>query len=182
MQPHELRRAEDVRATNDIRVADVRDWVGEQLGHPDPRIAAAAQQVLDGDLAVWELVDLVLGDDDLRSGAAATLEWLQQLPAEQVAELRREVGAGAASLRALLQPSPDGPGAEAGFYLGQMGVLDEVTARVNEQLAAEFPSAGLEERLGEEPAAEQSAGPNPFEIEPADDIDPDDPTNPFGGY
>ena len=73
MQPHELRRAEDVRATNDIRVADVRDWVGEQLGHPDPRIAAAAQQVLDGDLAVWELVDLVLGDDDLRSGAAATL-------------------------------------------------------------------------------------------------------------
>lgn len=180
MQPHELRRAEQVRATNDIRVADVYDWVSEQLRHPDPVIAATAQQVLNGDAAVWELVDLVLADDELRTGAEAMLGWLREMPPEQLAELRRGAGADAASLRALVQPSADGPGAEAGFYLAQMGVLDEVTARVGEALAAEFPTDDLAARLGEEASVADST-PGPFDVAVGEvSDDPDDPTNPFG--
>lgn len=154
MHAFDRRQLEQMRVSNDLREPRVLAFVNEQLSHPDPRVGAVAQQVLDGDLAVWQLVDGVLDSAQMEEGFEAMLGFLDALDPDDRQALREEVGADAASLRAMAQPETVQPSAEARFYLDQVGDWQGVSP---EKIREEFgfdPSRilhveGLEERLGE---------------------------------
>lgn len=178
-----------IRLANDVDDPRAYSFVREHLEHPDPRVAAVAQRVIDRDLTVAELVALVEEVNHPEDVRVALTEAMRSLGPEKMAELRRRTGTDPESLRReLLEPEIPDLGPDGNFVLDQAGLRTPAAQEKFREGAAEvlrrtFNLDGLEERQqaifadAEADGAESESGdePEPLAVDDAfEDLSPAD--------